>query len=145
MKPSKVYFTDMRVHGENLPDKLIALARAAGIENIDFADKYVAIKVHFGEVGNLAFLRPDYARALVRLIRELVELRRGSHALQSGEVVKVDNSTPKQVLSYLRRTPEESLLVAVNLSAAPAETEFSVPGVKERATLPPGGWIVQSL
>ena len=71
MKPSKVYFTDMRVHGENLPDKLIALARAAGIENIDFADKYVAIKVHFGEVGNLAFLRPDYARALVRLIREL--------------------------------------------------------------------------
>ena len=94
----------------------------------------------------------DWARGLtpagegrMQLIRELVQLRRDSRALQSGEVVKVDNSTPKQVLSYLRRTPEESLLVAVNLSAAPAETEFSVPGVKERATLPPGGWIVQSL
>ena len=93
----------------------------------------------------------DWARGLtpagegrMQLIRELV-LRRDSRALQSGEVVKVDNSTPKQVLSYLRRTPEESLLVAVNLSAAPAETEFSVPGVKEQATLPPGGWIVQSL
>lgn len=94
----------------------------------------------------------DWARGLtpagegrMQLIRELVQLRRDSRALQSGEVVKVDNSTPKQVLSYLRRTPEESLLVAVNLSAAPAETEFSVPGVKERAALPPGGWIVQSL
>ena len=36
MKPSKVYFTDMRVHGENLPDKLIALARAAGIEPVSY-------------------------------------------------------------------------------------------------------------
>ena len=94
----------------------------------------------------------DWARGLtpagegrMRLIRKLVELRRGSHALQSGEVVKVDNSTPKQVLSYLRRTPEESLLVAVNLSSEAAETAFSGPGTGKRATLPPGGWIVQSL
>ena len=94
----------------------------------------------------------DWARGLtpagegrMRLIRELVELRRGSHALQSGEVVKVDNSTPKQVLSYLRRTSEETLLVAVNLSDAPEETQFSAPGAGEQAALPSGGWIVRPL
>ena len=94
----------------------------------------------------------DWARGLtpagegrLRLIRNLVELRRSHPALQRGEVVKVDNSTPKQVLSYLRRTPEETLLVAVNLSSETAETAFSGPGTGKRATLPPGGWIVQPL
>ena len=64
MAKSKVYFTTMRTVGdENLCDKLVRLCRAAGIEKIDFKDKFTAIKVHFGEEGNLAFLRPDYARA----------------------------------------------------------------------------------
>ena len=70
MAVSKVYFTDFRVQGnENLPDKMIRLAKEAGIDNIDFEGKYVAIKLTFGEAGNLAFLRPDYARALVSYIK----------------------------------------------------------------------------
>lgn len=28
--------------------------KTAGFENIDFKDKYTAIKIHFGEYGNLA-------------------------------------------------------------------------------------------
>ena len=72
METSKVWFTTMRTVGdEDIASKMIRLCREAGIEKIDFKDKYVAIKVHFGEDGNLAFLRPDYARALVRLIRSL--------------------------------------------------------------------------
>jgi len=67
---SKVYFTDMRTEGdENLPEKMMRLAKEAGIDKIDFDGKYVAIKLHFGEEGNLAFLRPDYARALVSYIK----------------------------------------------------------------------------
>ncbi len=31
------------------------------MKEIDFSDKYAAIKIHFGEYGNLAFLCPNYA------------------------------------------------------------------------------------
>ena len=66
MEPSKVYFTDLRTHGHtNLPDKLKKLVYAAGIDQIDFENKFVAIKMHLGEPGNLAYLRPNYARAIV--------------------------------------------------------------------------------
>lgn len=72
MEPSKVYFTDLRTHGHtNLPDKLKKLVYAAGIDQIDFENKFVAIKMHLGEPGNLAYLRPNYARAIVDVVREL--------------------------------------------------------------------------
>ena len=72
MKKSKVFFTDMRATGEeNLPAKLERLIRTAGIGNIDFKRKFAAIKIHFGERGNLAFLRPNYAKVVVDVVREL--------------------------------------------------------------------------
>ena len=72
MEKSKVYFTTMRTVGdENICEKLVRLCRTAGIEKIDFKDKFTAIKLHFGEAGNLAFLRPEYARAVADLIRSL--------------------------------------------------------------------------
>ena len=33
--------------------------------------KFVAIKIHFGELGNLSFLRPNYARAVADVVKEL--------------------------------------------------------------------------
>lgn len=72
MEVSNVYFTDLRVkNGDNLLTKLQRLIKTAGIGNIDFTDKYVAIKMHFGEPGNLAFLRPNYAKAVADVIKEL--------------------------------------------------------------------------
>ena len=63
--PAKVYFTNLRTHArESQLDKLKRLIRRAGIEQIDFENKFVAIKIHFGELGNLSFLRPNYARAV---------------------------------------------------------------------------------
>ena len=68
---SKVYFTDMRTSfTENLPKKLTRLIDRAGLGAIDFDHKFVAIKIHFGEMGNLAYLRPQYARALAAYIKE---------------------------------------------------------------------------
>ena len=65
MERSKVYFTDFRTKlGEGLPSKLKRLIKAAGIEQIDMENKLVAIKMHFGELGNLGFLRPNYAKAV---------------------------------------------------------------------------------
>ena len=68
---SKVYFTDMRTSfTENLPKKLTRLIDRAGLGTIDFDHMFVAIKIHFGEMGNLAYLRPQYARALAAYIKE---------------------------------------------------------------------------
>ena len=70
--PAKVYFTDLRTHGrESQLDKLKRLIRRAGIDQIDFENKFVAIKIHFGELGNLSFLRPNYARAVADVVKEL--------------------------------------------------------------------------
>ena len=52
---------------ENLPQKLERLIKTAGIGNIDFSNKYAAIKMHFGEPGNLAYLRPNYALSLIHI------------------------------------------------------------------------------
>ena len=65
MEKSKVYFTNLRTTFDcNLLQKLKKLITAAGIGNIDFTNKYAAIKIHFGEPGNLAFLRPNYAKVV---------------------------------------------------------------------------------
>jgi len=72
MEKAKVYFTDFRARpGYNLLQKLEKLIKKAGIENIDFENKYVAIKIHFGEPGNLAFLRPNYAKVVADVVKKL--------------------------------------------------------------------------
>ena len=73
MEKSKVYFTDFRTHtnGPSLPGKLAKLIRKAGIGNIDMDGKFVAIKMHFGELGNMSYLRPNYAKAVADVVKEL--------------------------------------------------------------------------
>lgn len=72
MGPSKVYFTDMRaLPGTNLQQKLKRLILKAGIGQIDFQDKYAAIKIHFGEPGNLSYLRPNFAKTVADAVKEL--------------------------------------------------------------------------
>ena len=69
---AKVYYSDLRCRpGVSLLDKLKKLIRRAGIGEIDFDHKLVAIKMHFGEPGNLAFLRPNYAKAVADVVKEL--------------------------------------------------------------------------
>ena len=73
MEKPKVFFTDFRtlMNGEPIPHKLQRLIRTAGIGNIDFDGKFVAIKMHFGELGNVSFLRPNYAKAVVDVVSGL--------------------------------------------------------------------------
>jgi uncharacterized Fe-S center protein len=83
MNRSKVYFTNMRATvNMNLLQKLEKLIKAAGIEQIDFKDKFAAIKIHFGEPGNLAFLRPNYAKVVADVIKS-----------QGGQVFLTDCNT----------------------------------------------------
>lgn len=72
MEKSKVYFTNLRAdYNENLLQKLKRLIETAGIGDIDFERKYAAIKIHFGEPGNLAFLRPNYAKVVADTVKNL--------------------------------------------------------------------------
>ena len=67
---SAVYFTDLRAKpGDGLLEKLERLLTKAGMGEMDFAGKYVAIKIHFGEPGNLAYLRPNYAKVVVDYVK----------------------------------------------------------------------------
>ncbi|MBO6113248.1 MAG: DUF362 domain-containing protein [Lachnospiraceae bacterium] len=69
MEKSKVYFTDFRTK-EPLTNKLQKLMRMAGFNDMELEGRFVAIKMHFGELGNLAFLRPNYAKAVADMVKE---------------------------------------------------------------------------
>ena len=73
MTASKVYFSDMRTGPEsaNLPQKLHNLMKAAGFEGISFDGKFTAVKMNFGEPGNLAFLRPNWAKVVCDYVKQL--------------------------------------------------------------------------
>lgn len=70
MQTPVVYYTDFRTTvGHSILEKLQTLIRTAGIAEMDMKDQFVAIKIHFGEPGNLAFLRPNYAKAVADVIK----------------------------------------------------------------------------
>jgi hypothetical protein len=71
MQKSKVYFTDLRAKpSKNLLQKLEEVVRKAGFDKIDFNRKLTAVKIHFGEPGNLAYLRANYAARIIRMLHE---------------------------------------------------------------------------
>ena len=37
---------------------------------MQFQDRFTAIKIHFGELGNLAYLRPNWAKVIVDIVKE---------------------------------------------------------------------------
>ena len=71
IKKAKVYFTDFRCEMDESPvKKLQRLLKTAGMDKIDMEGKFVAIKMHFGELGNMSYLRPNYAKAVADMVKE---------------------------------------------------------------------------
>ncbi|MFW6120044.1 MAG: DUF362 domain-containing protein [Petrotogales bacterium] len=69
---SKVYFTNMKTEPEmGLLQKTGLLLRKVRLNEIVQKDKFIAVKVHFGEYGNVAFIRHNYTKVIVDMIREL--------------------------------------------------------------------------
>jgi uncharacterized Fe-S center protein len=69
---SEVYFADMRAsHKENLFDKISRLLTRSGLGRTVSDDDLTAVKIHFGEKGNSAFIRPVFARRVVDEIKKL--------------------------------------------------------------------------
>lgn len=72
MSASKVFFADMRASTkENLPDKLERLLRRLHLETVVPERSIAAVKLHFGEKGNTAFIRPLLIRRVVDHLRSL--------------------------------------------------------------------------
>ena len=69
---AQVYFTDMRTGmRENLHTKLERLTDKAGLSNTVQPGELVAIKMHFGEKGGHAYIRPTFVRRIVDQVKEL--------------------------------------------------------------------------
>lgn len=69
---SKVYFAGVHTNGkqESLLVKLQQLFDKAGFGDMIAHDDIVAVKMHFGEKGNTAYIRPTFARQVVDKIKE---------------------------------------------------------------------------
>ncbi len=67
---SKVYMMDFRANPkENLYSKLAKLLEAAGLPKAVGERDLVAVKLHFGEMGNTAFIRPVFIRQIVGMVK----------------------------------------------------------------------------
>jgi uncharacterized protein len=68
---SKVFFSDLRVDsGKTLLDKLDILLLRSNLKGKVREKDLVAIKLHFGEKGNTAFVRPLFIRRIVDRVKE---------------------------------------------------------------------------
>ncbi|WP_299978993.1 DUF362 domain-containing protein [Desulfobacula sp.] len=66
-----VFFMDLEATSkENLPQKLSRLVEKAGIENILNENDLTAVKIHFGEQGNTAYIRPVFIRTIIQTIKK---------------------------------------------------------------------------
>ena len=69
---STVFYTDLRAGlRENLHDKLERLLDAAGLPQVVGRGDLTAIKLHFGERGGHAYIRPTFVRRVVDRVRAL--------------------------------------------------------------------------
>ena len=72
MRTAFVQFAPIRSERKrSMLDRVQILLKRAGIEEVISPGDKVAIKVHFGEQGNTAFVSPIYTREVVRLVKEL--------------------------------------------------------------------------
>jgi hypothetical protein len=72
MSSSDVHFTDLRAsYKRNILDKTEELLTAAGLPDIIEPGDIVAVKLHFGEPGNTAFIRPIFVRRVVEALKKL--------------------------------------------------------------------------
>lgn len=67
---AEVFFTDLRARsGDNILDKIDHLFNQAGLASLIEPRDLVAVKIHFGEKGNTAHLRPQFVRQIVDRIK----------------------------------------------------------------------------
>lgn len=94
---SLVYFIDLRTdHKRNLLDKMRGLVEAAGLKKVVRRRGLTAVKLHFGERGNTAFIRP----LLIRPILDAVKAAGGKPFLTDASTLYV--GTRGNAVDHLR-------------------------------------------
>jgi len=68
---AKVWYSNLRSKKTSLVDKVEKLLITAGIKEMIAPKDLVAIKLHFGETGNMAYIRPPYVRRVVGMLKKL--------------------------------------------------------------------------
>ena len=72
MSPSTVHWIDLRTtSSQSILAKLDMLLRKSGLAGLELTGKYTALKIHFGEPGNMSYVRPPFVAVISRLVREL--------------------------------------------------------------------------
>lgn len=69
---SQVYFSSLKNSKMKSPlDKVKRLLTKCNIEKMFKKDNLIAIKVHFGELGNTSFIRPIFLRPVIETLKKL--------------------------------------------------------------------------
>ena len=69
---SNVYFSDLRTRNkQNLLQKIDLLLTKVGVHERVGKSDLTAIKIHFGERGNTAYVRPLFVQRVVQRLRQL--------------------------------------------------------------------------
>ncbi len=70
MEKSIVFYTDFHATiRENMLQKTEKLLQKAGFDLLPLQNRFAALKIHFGEPGNLAYLRPNYAKVVADMVK----------------------------------------------------------------------------
>ena len=111
---SKVYFADFRCPSwrENLQQKLARLMMTAGFGDIDMGGKYVAIKMHFGEPGNMAYLRPNWAKTVADLVKRATGRADICHLF--GDTTLEFPETYNYIKEYKKHNPKTLMISSKN-------------------------------
>lgn len=67
---SQVFFIDLRAQSQSLLTRIGTLVKAAGIRKATRKRGLTAVKIHFGERGNTAFVRPLFVQPILEAIRQ---------------------------------------------------------------------------
>ncbi len=135
---SRVYFADPRAgHRENLYGKLERLLEECGLGGVIAPGDLTAVKIHFGERGGHAYIRPTFIRRVVDKIR--------SHG---GKPFLTDSCTlypgeRKEAVSALRCGIENGFDFAV--AGAPLVICDGLRGHSARRIHVPGGMLEQGV
>jgi len=69
---AKVYFSSLNNQKTNSPlDKIKKLLECCEISKVFKKNELIAIKVHFGELGNSSFIRPIFLRPVIETLKKL--------------------------------------------------------------------------
>jgi len=123
---SVVYYTDARAGSKNsLINKLEKLVNRSKLLNKIDKDERIAIKLHFGERGSLAYIRPP----LVRKMAEMVKERGGIPFLTDTNTLychkrhnAIDHLETAAINGFTRETVDAPIIIADGLIGNDYET-----------------------